>query len=204
MSFVAGMLVGMLVVAVAVEIIVWGRQQEARHWQATPIKVEYVHDIELPQDRPAIRQAEIERRKERFAEVAPEINMGAIVQIESSGNPRAVSPAGCRGLCQIAEGTWVECCKWLGVSWTWSEDAFDPGCNRAVGNYYINHRIPAMLAHYGIDDSVTTRIGAYNAGIGTLLRLWRKHGHEWLAHAPKETQRYVLRYAEIMARQQTQ
>jgi len=199
MSFVAGMLVGMLgmlVVAVAVEIIVWGRQQEARHWQATPIKVEYVHDIELPQDRPAIRQAEIERRK-----VAPEINMGAIVQIESSGNPRAVSPAGCRGLCQIAEGTWVECCKWLGVSWTWSEDAFDPGCNRAVGNYYINHRIPAMLAHYGIDDSVTTRIGAYNAGIGTLLRLWRKHGHEWLAYAPKETQRYVLRYAELMAKE---
>lgn len=196
MSFVAGMLVGMLVVAVAVEIIVpWGRQQEARHWQATPIKVEYVHDIELPQDRPAIRQAEIERR------VAPEINMGAIVQIESSGNPRAVSPAGCRGLCQIAEGTWVECCKWLGVSWTWSEDAFDPGCNRAVGNYYINHRIPAMLAHYGIDDSVTTRIGAYNAGIGTLLRLWRKHGHEWLAYAPKETQRYVLRYAELMAKE---
>ncbi len=201
MSFVAGMLVGMLVVAVAVEIIVWGRQQEARHWQATPIKVEYVHDIELPQDRPAIRQAEIERRKECFAEVAHEINMGAIVQIESSGNPRAVSPAGCRGLCQIAEGTWVECCKWLGVSWTWSEDAFDPGCNRAVGNYYINHRIPAMLAHYGIDDSVTTRIGAYNAGIGTLLRLWRKHGHEWLAYAPKETQRYVLRYAELMAKE---
>ena len=204
MSCVAGMLVGMLVVAVAVEIIVGGRQQEARHWQATPIKVECVHDIELPQDRPAIRQAEIERRKECFAEGAHETNMGAIVQIESSGNPRAVSPAGCRGLCQIAEGTWVECCKWLGVSWTWSEDAFDPGCNRAVGNYYINHRIPAMLAHYGIDDSGTTRIGAYNAGIGTLLRLWRKHGHEWLAYAPKETQNYVLKYAELMARQQTQ
>ncbi len=199
MSFVAGMLVGMLVVAVAVEIIVWWRQQGIKYGLSKPIQVV---PVAYAQDRPAIRQAEIERRRERFAEVAaPEINMGAIVQIESSGNPNAVSPAGCRGLCQIAEGTWVECCKWLGVSWTWSEDAFDPGCNRAVGNYYINHRIPAMLAHYGIDDSVTTRIGAYNAGIGTLLRLWRKHGHEWLAYAPKETQRYVLRYAELMAKE---
>lgn len=202
MNFCAGMMVGMLIVAVAVEVIVWWRQQGERYGLSKPVQVV---PVVYRQDRPAIRQAEIERRRERFAEVAaPEINMGAIVQIESSGNPRAVSPAGCRGLCQIAEGTWVECCKWLGVSWTWQEDAFDPGCNRAVGNYYINHRIPAMLAHYGIDDNVATRIGAYNWGIGNLRRSWNKHGHEWLAYAPKETQRYVLRYAEIMARQQTQ
>ncbi len=199
MNFCAGVMVGMLVVAVAVEMIVWWRQQEIKYGLSKPIQVV---PVAYAQDRPAIRQAEIERCKERFAEVAaPEINMGAIIQIESSGNPRAVSPAGCRGLCQIAEGTWVECCKWLGVSWTWSEDSFDPGCNRVVGNYYINCRVPAMLAHYGIDDNVTTRIGAYNAGIGRLRNLWHEHGSDWLDFAPKETRNYVAKYKSIMEAQ---
>lgn len=201
MSFVAGMLVGMLVVAVAVEIIVWWRQQGIKYGLSKPIQVV---PVAYAQDRPAIRQAEIERSKERFAEVAaPKIDMDIIIQIESAGLPTAVSSKGCRGLCQIAEGTWKECTERMGVDWTWEEDAFQPGENRAVGAYYLRVRIPQMLRHYGIDDSVATRIGAYNAGIGTLLRLWRSHGHDWLAYAPKETRRYVLRYAELMARQQT-
>ncbi len=205
MNFCAGMMVGMLLVAVVVEVTVYWRQQDPKRRQPTPIKVMQVHDIELPQNRPTIRQAEMERHRERFAEVAaPKINMDIIIEIESAGLPTAVSSKGCRGLCQIAEGTWKECTERMGVNWTWEDDAFQPSENRAVGAYYLRVRIPQMLRHYGIDDNVATRIGAYNAGIGTLLRLWRKHGHDWLAHAPKETQRYVLRYAEIMARQQTQ
>ncbi|MEA3225641.1 MAG: transglycosylase SLT domain-containing protein [Planctomycetota bacterium] len=151
------------------------------------------------------RAKELAARRERFEpeqEVA--INMGAIISIESSGNPLAVSPVGCRGLCQIAEGTWGECAERMGVTWTWKDDAFDPGCNRAVGHYYINSRIPQMLDHYGIDDSIATRIGAYNAGIGNLCRLWNEYDQNWLTYAPTETQDYLRKYIAILSRQNQQ
>lgn len=141
----------------------------------------------------------IEERQAKFApEPKPIIDMNRIVQIESSGNPLAVSPVGCRGLCQIAHVTWLECTAMMGVEWTWEEDAWDPGCNRAVGHYYMNTRIPEMLRAYGIDDNVATRIGAYNAGIGRVRHLWREHGTDWLSHAPRETRNYVDRYTSIM------
>lgn len=176
----------------------WNRRAEVQRWKPTPIPVTpAVHRL-------AVRQQGLERRTGRFGQAAfVEVNMGAIVQIESSGNPSALNACGCRGLCQISKATWRECTTRMGVGWAWENDAWDPGCNRAVGNYYINTRIPQMLRHYGIDDNQTTRIGAYNWGIGKLRAAWQTHGHNWLAHAPKETQRYVIKYAEIMSRQQT-
>lgn len=128
------------------------------------------------------------------------INMGAIIQIESSGNPNAESPVGCRGLCQIAKDTWYECTDRMGVAWSWDDDAWDPGCNRAVGNYYLNKRIPAMLNHYGIQDTIQMRLGAYNWGIGNLVREWNQHGHGWINHAPQETVDYIRKYSRIMVR----
>jgi soluble lytic murein transglycosylase-like protein len=162
-----------------------------------------------PARRMLARAAELAARRARFAhddqrtKPGPSavegggirIDMDRIIAIESAGNPRAVSPAGCRGLCQIAEGTWIECTARMGVAWTWDQDAFQPGENRAVGHYYINTRIPEMLRYYGIDDNHATRIGAYNWGIGRLRRAWERYGHDWLAHAPKETQDYVIQYA---------
>jgi hypothetical protein len=195
-NFCAGMMVGMLIVAVAVEVIVWWRQQGERYGLSKPVQVV---PVVYRQDRPAIRQAEIERRHERFAEVAaPKINMDIIIEIESAGLPTAVSSKGCRGLCQIAEGTWKECTERMGVNWTWEDDAFQPSENRAVGAYYLRVRIPQMLRHYGIDDNVATRIGAYNAGIGRLRNLWHEHGSDWLDFAPKETRNYVAKYKSIM------
>jgi len=103
------------------------------------------------------------------------------------------------GLCQIGQAAWNDCVERMGHGsdwgWEWPDDCFDPGINRVVGNYYINTRIPEMLRQYGIDDNHATRIGAYNWGIGNLRRAWERHGHDWLAHAPKETQDYVIKYA---------
>lgn len=171
-------------------------------WTEEEIAEAAARAIERAKGRAMARHAEMAARKQRFAsdEVREtrdgiQIDMDRIIAIESSGNPLAVSSAGCRGLCQIAEGTWIECTRRMGVTWTWDEDAWQPGENRAVGNYYINTRIPEMLRHYGIDDNHATRIGAYNWGIGNLRRAWERHGHDWLAHAPKETQDYVIKYA---------
>ena len=179
-------------------------------WTEDEIAEAAARAIERAKGRAMARQAEIAARMDKYGGVKPprptsderretsdgiQIDMDRIIAIESSGNPLAVSSAGCRGLCQIAEGTWIECTRRMGVTWTWDEDAWQPGENRAVGRYYINTRIPEMLRHYGIDDNHATRIGAYNWGIGNLRRAWERHGHDWLAHAPKETQDYVIKYA---------
>ncbi len=171
-------------------------------WTEEEIAEAAARSIERAKGRALARHAELDARQQRFARYeirdtrgGIQIDMDRIIAIESSGNPRAVSSAGCRGLCQIAEATWKECVERMGVDWTWDEDAWQPGENRAVGHYYINIRIPEMLRHYGIDDNHATRIGAYNWGIGNLKRAWERHGHDWLAHAPKETQDYVVKYA---------
>lgn len=177
-------------------------------WTEEEIAEAAARAIERAKGRAMARHAELAARRQRFIvdddnasthlrsnASTLQIDMDRIIAIESSGNPRAVSSAGCRGLCQIAEGTWIECTRRMGVTWTWDEDAWQPGENRAVGNYYINTRIPEMLRYYGIDDNHATRIGTYNWGIGNLRRAWERHGHDWLAHAPKETQDYVIKYA---------
>jgi hypothetical protein len=145
-------------------------------------------------DRLAARRRELEARRAPFRAVGVTIDMARIVAIESGGDPRVVSPQGCRGLCQIAEGTWDECVRRMGGTWPWRDDAFDPGINRMVANYYINTRIPQMLKFYGIDDTIATRIAAYNWGIGRLLAAWGDHGEAWPNHAPAETQNYIKQY----------
>ena len=124
-----------------------------------------------------------------------DIDMKAIVSIESSGNPRAVNKkSGARGLTQIMKGTWEECVKRMGHSdWTW-DDAFDPKKNLAVGTYYANTRIPEMLKTYKIPDNIETRIAAYNWGIGKLNKTYKKYDSKWIEHIPTETKDYIWKY----------
>jgi soluble lytic murein transglycosylase-like protein len=70
----------------------------------------------------------------------------AVVQQESSGNPRSVSAAGAQGLMQLMPGT----ARGLGVT-----DSFDPEQNIAGGTKYLaglmrefNNDIPLALAAY--------------------------------------------------------
>lgn len=54
-----------------------------------------------------------------------------------------------------------------------------------VGQEYLDK----MLKRYGGD--LGRMWGAYNAGPGTVDKLIRQYGDDWLSHAPKETQDYV-------------
>jgi len=158
-------------------------------------------------ERRASRAKELAARRQRFVEILHDdtppahINMRAIIEIESAGDPRAVSRAGCRGLCQISRATWDECCRRLGATWPFDRDAFQPSENTIIGNFYMNRRIPEMLEYYGIPDWYATRIGAYNWGIGNLRAAWRRYGDDWIAHAPKETRDYIDKYVAIVSRQ---
>ena len=193
----------------------WGRKVERTRWEPTPtylVTMTKNYDgyavamkpvaFRRYTERVVARRSEQARRKERFAEVACGINMGAIVEIESAGNPLAVSSCGCRGLCQISKATWDECTRRMGVDWSWNKDAWQPGENRVVARFYMNVRIPEMLRYYGIRDSVETRIAAYNWGIGKLALCWRRYGANWIVNAPVETLKYIEKYHGIMLRQE--
>ncbi len=93
--------------------------------------------------------------------------LGAVVQAESSGNPRAVSNVGAQGLMQLMPGTARE----LGVT-----DAFNPVQNVAGGAMYLR----GLLQHYHGD--LMKALEAYNAGPGAVDK----------GHVPPESLAYAL------------
>ncbi|MGE0001255.1 MAG: lytic transglycosylase domain-containing protein [Fimbriimonadaceae bacterium] len=95
----------------------------------------------------------------------------ALVTCESGYNPRAVSPVGAQGLCQLMPAT----ARGLGVT-----DAFDPAQNLDGGARYLAH----MLKEFGGDERLA--LAAYNAGPGAV----RRHGG---VPPFTETQAYVTR-----------
>lgn len=123
--------------------------------------------------------------------------MNKISLIESDHNPNAISPAGARGQYQIMRDTWDECCQLMKVNWDYDTDWRDPERNRAVGEYYLNKRIPAMLKAYNIPNTQETRLACYNGGICRVKYAYRKDPNTWKVYLPQETQRYIKKYMEI-------
>jgi soluble lytic murein transglycosylase-like protein len=85
----------------------------------------------------------------------PEELVRAVIQVESGGNPRAVSPANAKGLMQLIPAT----AQRMQV-----EDLFDPRQNIFGGTRYLR-----ILANLFNGDLVLT-VAAYNAGEGAVLR----------------------------------
>jgi len=73
----------------------------------------------------------------------------AIIQVESQGNPKAISPAGALGLMQLMP----EVIKACGV-----EDPFDPVANLLAGVRHLNY----LLLEFS--GNLTMALSAYNAG----------------------------------------
>jgi soluble lytic murein transglycosylase-like protein len=107
--------------------------------------------------------------------VSPKL-LAAVAKVESGYNPKAVSPAGARGLMQIMPGT----AKGLGVS-----DAFDPA--QAVEG--AAKLLSSNLKEFG---SVDLALAAYNAGGGAV----KKHGG---IPPYAETQAYVPKVKAALA-----
>lgn len=134
----------------------------------------------------------------------PNIDINAIIQIESSGNPMAISKDYCRGLMQISNDVVKEFCKFNGFtqhSLTWLSDdsipyqyhsVYDVDLNIKIGTWYLTQRIPQMLRHYKLEHSVENILIAYNFGIGNLIKY--RQGRVGL---PKETRQYIERYQKL-------
>jgi Rod binding domain-containing protein len=82
--------------------------------------------------------------------------IASVIQVESSGNPNAVSPAGAKGLMQLMDSTAAD----LGVS-----DSLDPAENIEGGSRYL----AGLLKRFG---DLKLALAAYNAGPGAV----EKHG----------------------------
>ena len=98
----------------------------------------------------------------------------AVIQVESGGNPLAVSPAGAQGLMQLMPATGAE----LGV-----KNPFDPVQNVMAGTRYLRQ----LLDRYR--GNVRLALAAYNWGMGNIER--RPDA------MPKETQRYIAKVESI-------
>ncbi len=94
----------------------------------------------------------------------------AVIQAESSGNPKAVSSAGAQGLMQLMPGT----AKELGV-----KDPFDPAENIMAGTRYLRR----LLDRY--QGNTRLALAAYNWGMGNLEN--RPHA------LPRETKEYIAK-----------
>lgn len=122
----------------------------------------------------------------------PAALIAAVVQVESGGDPSAVSPAGAEGLMQLLPSTAAE----LGVS-----DIFDPLQNVVGGARYL---AAWLLRYSGSEPSclrqpqacpgaLTLALAAYNAGPGAVAR------YGGVPPYP-QTQRYVALVTDLFAR----
>lgn len=106
----------------------------------------------------------------------------AVMQVESAGNPRAVSHAGAMGLMQIMPGTWAE----LREANRLGNDPFDPRDNILAGTAYLRQ----MYDRFGSPGF----LAAYNAGPAR----YQEHLDTGRA-LPRETRNYLAILAPLIA-----
>ncbi len=81
--------------------------------------------------------------------------ISAVIQAESGGDPKAVSPAGARGLMQLMPATGRE----MGLS-----NPFDPEANIRAGSKYLKQMVDMW------DGDLTLALASYNAGPANVSR----------------------------------
>lgn len=122
-------------------------------------------------------QSHINEASKRFS--IPTRWIRAVIEAESNGDPRAVSPKGAMGLMQLMPGTWaaIRTAHHLGA------DPFDPRGNILAGTAYLK----AMYARFGYPGL----FAAYNAGPGR-YRAHLRTGRP----LPAETQAYLEKLSQ--------
>lgn len=115
---------------------------------------------------------------------AEKVDMAKIAMIESSGCKHKVGDDGnSTGCYQVSKGALAEYNQFNHKHVQTSDLLNDRTCY-AVANWYMNTRIPQMLRHNDIDDTLVSRLWAYNAGIGNVVK----------CRMPKITAQYIAKY----------
>ena len=112
--------------------------------------------------------------------------LDALSFVESSNNPRAVSPAGARGLYQFMPDTWGDM---MDEPFT---QAFEPVSSEIAAIRYLEW-IRATLVKWKGSADVEDVLACWHGGIGRYRRL----GYD-LARMPERTQEFVARVVAQM------
>ncbi|WP_229678155.1 lytic transglycosylase domain-containing protein [Caldovatus sediminis] len=98
----------------------------------------------------------------------------AIARQESNFNPRAVSPAGARGLMQIMPATASYVARDPSLrNGNGAQRLHDPGLSLELGQRYLLY----LARHETVGDDLIRLLAAYNAGPGNLSRWLPSNGH---------------------------
>ena len=122
----------------------------------------------------ASHRPHIETAATRFG--LPADLIARVIDVESNGEARAVSPAGAMGLMQLMPGTWAMLRARLGLG----DDPFDPRDNILAGSAYLRD----LRDRYGVPGF----LAAYNAGPGRYEQSLSGRP------LPGETRRYLARF----------
>lgn len=100
---------------------------------------------------------------------AAEINLRVISQIESSGNHKAVGDGGrALGAFQLHKGVIQDYNLSHNTRFP-HKIALSRHYSRKIASWYINKEIPRLLRHFGLKDTISNRLTAYNKGIRAVL-----------------------------------
>ena len=91
----------------------------------------------------------------------------AVISVESSGDPEAVSHVGARGLMQLMPGTAEELARKLELRWEGPETLFDPVFNVTLGIAYLGQ----LSDRY---ENMPMALAAYNWGPSRIDRRLRR------------------------------
>lgn len=137
-----------------------------------------------------------------FVDPKSNIDMTIIADIESSSEPLAYNKkSGAVGEYQLMPGVVAEFNSFLdnfssqnGIKQVHVDinDMYSPDMAFGVASWYMNNKIPKYLRAYDIPDTLTSRIIAWNWGIGHLHK-WFNKGSHW-NQLPRETRNYIKKY----------
>jgi soluble lytic murein transglycosylase-like protein len=102
----------------------------------------------------------------RRASFSPEFVL-AVIQVESAGDPYAISPKGALGLMQLLPTTGRAVAAELGLRWEGPETLFDPVHNVRLGVAYLER----LRARYG---NLSIALTAYNWGPSRVSDMLRR------------------------------
>lgn len=122
-----------------------------------------------------------------WAQVCPVIDLSIISQIESSNNPLAYnSRSGACGAFQVTQVCLADYNAYNSPQIA-KKDLFSLPMGYKIAFWYLNKRIPQLLKHYKLPDTLENRLICYNAGIGNLIK----------GIKPRETINYIIKYKRL-------
>ena len=116
------------------------------------------------------------------------IDMDIIAQIESSNNPRAYNKVSkATGMYQITP-ICLQDYNNLNKRKFKLIEMYNKDKAYIVAEWYMNERIPQLLKHFKVQDTLDNRLICYNAGISKTIK----------GNPPKETVNYIKKYRRLL------